>query len=258
MQRFAFGANWRTYSEKLQEQDYLGAKESLEKLIPHLKNKTFLDVGCGSGLFSIAASGLGAKKVMGFDVDPEAVATSTKLLEQILCWDPDVDKDTIEFKVESILNQSIDREQYDIVYSWGVLHHTGDMYAAFEAIKDLVAQKGTLVLAIYNKHFTSPIWKLIKYTYVKSPKFVKKIMVIMVLTIKFLAAFIISRQNPLKRRRGMHYYTDIVDWVGGYPYEYASPSEVTDFFESRGFKLTKLIRTKGFTGCNQFVFKKVD
>jgi len=257
MERFAFGKNWRSFSERLQPEDYLKAKESLEKLIPNLKGKTFLDVGSGSGMFSIAASALGAKKVLGFDVDPEAVSTSKTLIEKISQWDPAVKKGAIDFQVESIMNKSINIEPYDIVYSWGVLHHTGDMYTAFDAIKNLVTEKGTLVLAIYNKHFTSPVWKMIKYTYIKSPKFIKTIMVFIILVIKFFTALIILRQNPLQRRRGMRYYTDIVDWVGGYPYQYASVSEVTDFFEARGFKLTKLIKTKGFTGCNEFVFEKV-
>ena len=233
------------------------AKESLKKLIPNLKGKTFLDVGSGSGMFSIAASALGAKRVLGFDVDPEAVSTSKKLIEKISRWDPDVKKDAIDFKVGSILNNDLAWQQYDVVYSWGVLHHTGNMYKAFEAIKNLVAEKGTLIIAIYNKHFTSPVWRMIKYTYVKSPKFIKTIMVLAILIVKFFAALIILRQNPLKRRRGMRFYTDIVDWVGGYPYEYASADEVADFFQSRGFRLTKLIKTKGFTGCNEFIFEKV-
>ncbi|MHC4500331.1 MAG: class I SAM-dependent methyltransferase [Planctomycetota bacterium] len=145
-------------------------------------------------------------------------------------------------------------ERYDVVYSWGVLHHTGDRYRSFAAIINLVAEKGTLVIAIYNKHFTSPVWKGIKYTYVKSPSFVRKMLVWAVLVAKYVAAFVISRQNPLKRKRGMHYYTDVVDWVGGYPYEYASVDELVDFFQTHGFVLKKLIRTKGFTGCNEFVF----
>jgi 2-polyprenyl-6-hydroxyphenyl methylase/3-demethylubiquinone-9 3-methyltransferase len=103
MERFAFGENWRKFSEQLQAQDYFAAKKSLEELIPNLKNKTFLDVGCGSGLFSIAASALGASKVLGFDIDEESVSTSQKLLDKISQWDPDVKKDVVEFKVGSIL-----------------------------------------------------------------------------------------------------------------------------------------------------------
>jgi SAM-dependent methyltransferase len=257
MDRFAFGKNWDDFAGRLQYDDYLAAKESLKKLVPDLQGKTFLDVGCGSGLFSIAASALGAKKVLGFDFDRDSIAASQKLLEIISQWDGDIKKDSIEFKVGSILNENIGIERYDVVYSWGVLHHTGDMYAAFERIKNLVAENGALVLAIYNKHFTSPVWKLIKYTYVKSPSFIKKILIFLVVLIKFPVVLIVSKRNPFKKRRGMHFYTDIVDWVGGYPYEYASVDEVTGFFQTRGFKLIKLIRTKGFTGCNEFVFEKV-
>jgi SAM-dependent methyltransferase len=257
MDRFAFGKNWDDFSGRLQYEDYIAAKESLKRLVPDLHSKTFLDVGCGSGLFSIAASALGAKKVLGFDFDKDSIAASQKLIEIISQWDSDVKKDTINFEAGSILDDNISVERYDVVYSWGVLHHTGDMYAAFERIKNLVVENGALVLAIYNKHFTSPVWKLIKYTYVKSPSFIKKILIFLVMLIKFPIVLIVTRRNPFKKRRGMHFYTDIVDWVGGYPYEYASTGEVTDFFESRGFKLKKLNKTKGFTGCNEFVFEKV-
>lgn len=256
-ERFGFGKNWRSFSERLRPEDYFGAKESLEKLMPNLKGKTFLDVGCGSGLFSIAASALGAREVLGVDVDPECIAVSKKLVDEVYKWDPKVRKDAIEFRTESILNENTKSQRYDIVYSWGVLHHTGDMYKAFDAIKNLVADRGILAIAIYNRHFTSPLWKVVKYTYVKSPQFIRKILVFLFLIVKFFGVLITSRQNPLKRKRGMRYYTDVVDWVGGYPYEYASIDEVRDFFQARGFVLKNCVKTVGFTGCNEFVFQKV-
>jgi len=131
------------------------------------------------------------------------------------------------------------------------------MHKAFEATARLVAPKGTLAIAIYNKHFTSPVWKMIKYTYVKSPAVIKKLLIWLVLIIKVPAVMITTRRNPFSKERGMSYYYDIVDWVGGYPYEYASPAEVTQFFERRGFKLVKLVKTQGFTGCNEFVFERI-
>lgn len=80
MDRFSFGKNWNEFSERMQYEDYLAAKESLKNLLPDLQGKTFLDVGCGSGLFSIAAGALGAKKVLGFDYDPDSISVSKKLL----------------------------------------------------------------------------------------------------------------------------------------------------------------------------------
>jgi len=226
-------------------------------LVGDLTGKSFLDIGCGSGLFSVAASALGAKRVVAFDIDPECISTAKNLLKDIHQWDPQIREDVLEFSVDSILNENPALGVFDVVYSWGVLHHTGDMYRAFAAVARLVAKRGLLAIAIYNKHFTSPVWKLIKYTYVKSPAIVKKILVLLVLMVKMPAVLVISRRNPFRKNRGMNYYTDIVDWAGGYPYEYASPDEVTQFFEQRGFELKKLIKTEGFTGCNQFVFEKV-
>ena len=62
--------------------------------------------------------------------------------------------------------------------------------------------------------------------------------------------------NPFVRQRGMDIYYDAVDWVGGSPYEYASREEIVEFMEKKGLDLTKFIPTKGFTGCNEFVFHK--
>ena len=257
MERFAFGENWRNFSKQLTKEAYLDAKKSVRELVGSLAGKTVLDIGCGSGLFAIAASSLGAKKVFGFDYDPQCVATAKEVLERVRQWEPAIRADSIDFSVNSILNDNLNLEPADVVYSWGVLHHTGNMHKAFEAAARLVAQKGTLAIAIYNKHFTSPIWKMIKFTYVKSPVIIKKLLIWLVLIVKVPAVMLTTRRNPFSKERGMSYYYDIVDWVGGYPYEYASGDEVTAFFEQRGFKLKKFIKTQGFTGCNEFVFERV-
>jgi len=256
MDKFAFGENWDRFSRTVTYQNFLDARASVQDLIPDLNGKTFLDIGCGSGLFTIAAAVLGARKILALDVDPQCITTSQNLLEQVCQWDSSIKRDMIEFKTASILDEQSDLGRWDIVYSWGVLHHTGNMVKAFDIVSTLVADKGLLVIAIYNKHFTSPLWKIIKYTYVKSPTVIKKLLVWLTLLVKLPAVWILSGQNPFKKSRGMHYYADVVDWVGGYPYEYASPDEITGYFELRGFTLKKFIKTTGFTGCNQFVFEK--
>src|SRR5262249_34373036 len=57
-----------------------------------------------------------------------------------------------------------------------------------------------------------------------------------------------------RRLRGMSRWRDIIDWVGGYPYEYASADELFDFYRSRGFTLTKLKCRGVGLGCHEFVF----
>jgi 2-polyprenyl-3-methyl-5-hydroxy-6-metoxy-1,4-benzoquinol methylase len=257
MDRFAFGENWQDFSKKITGDRFNSARQSLQELVGDLAGKSFLDIGCGSGLFSIAASALGAKKVTAFDFDPQCVATAKNLHTAISQWEPQVKGKAIEFSVGSVLEEKSNIEQFDIVYSWGVLHHTGDMYKAFESAAKYVAKGGLLVIAIYNKHWTSPLWKMIKYSYIKSPAIIRKLLIWSVFIIKVPAVMITTGHNPLSKERGMNYYNDIVDWVGGYPYEYATTAEVAQFFEQRGFKLKKLVPTKGFTGCNEFVFERV-
>lgn len=78
--RFAFGENWRRFLETLSEERVREAGRSLREMLemPSLSGLSFLDVGCGSGLFSLAARRLGAR-VRSFDYDPASVACALEL-----------------------------------------------------------------------------------------------------------------------------------------------------------------------------------
>ena len=56
------------------------------------------------------------------------------------------------------------------------------------------------------------------------------------------------------KNRGMSRWRDIIDWVGGYPYEVAKPEEIHDFYRARGFTLMKMKCGGVGLGCNEFVF----
>lgn len=252
---FNFGINWKKFSEKsLDETKFIDASDSLGQLIGKniIKGKSFIDIGCGSGLFSISASKAGAKKVTGIDISKESLETSLNNKERFI---PGAE---ITFLHKSIFDKDVlELGKFDIVYSWGVLHHTGDMWRAIDLSSKLVNRNGLFVIAIYNKHRSSPLWKIIKWFYNISPKFIQWFMIQVFYWVIAIAKFVATGKNPFsQKRRGMNFYYDVIDWVGGYPYEYASKCEIEKFVEEKGFKLKKFVKSTVPTGCNEFVFIK--
>jgi hypothetical protein len=77
-----------------------------------------------------------------------------------------------------------------------------------------------------------------------------------------LAADLIQLRDPSRRyrnkrrSRGMSVVHDWYDWLGGYPFEVATPEQILDFFRARGFELHKLRTVAGSLGCNEFVFRR--
>ena len=252
---FSFGKNWEKFSREITPEQIEEARCSLGQVLgpSGLRGKTFLDIGCGSGLFSICAVQMGAKRVVGIDVDQECVEVSLRNAKRIIIKgvSPDyVCASILESKKVSQLGE------FDVVYAWGSLHHTGAMWKAIENTSGLVKNGGILWLAIYNRHFTSGIWKKVKKIYNRSPRILQSGMVHTfagIIVMRLILAF----QNPFRTGRGMNFFSDVRDWIGGYPYEYASRKEVSEFLAGLGFTLSRVIPTSGFTGCNQYVaFKK--
>jgi len=146
--------------------------------------------------------------------------------------------------------------KFDIVHSWGVQHHTGDMHLALRNATSLVAEKGYFDTAIYNKHWSSRTWRIIKKLYCVSPSIIKLFMICTMYPLIFLAKFIVTGKNPFKQERGMDFFYNVVDWIGGYPYEYASIDELISFLNTLGFDcIYKKLATVP-TGCNEFIFKR--
>ncbi len=255
--RFKFGENWASFSRHLDEDDVKEAERSLNSLFGEgaLNGKTFLDIGCGSGLFSIAAARLGARRVVGIDVDPISVETSQVNAAHWL-----ENKDGVSFLHGSALDaaQMDALGSFDIVYSWGVLHHTGNMERSIENTIHRVRPDGLLMIAIYNRHSSSIPWKVIKWLYNHSNIFGQKLLIWLFTPIIFIAKWVTTGENPLKMRRGMDFMYNVIDWVGGYPYEYASIAEMSAVLERLGFDVLKTNPATVPTGCNEFVCKHRD
>jgi 2-polyprenyl-6-hydroxyphenyl methylase/3-demethylubiquinone-9 3-methyltransferase len=266
-ERFEFGGNWASFLSVLDEDRIAAAVRGLQRMlqVERLDGLRFLDIGSGSGLSSLAARRLGAR-VHSFDYDPQSVACTNELRRRYF-------PDDAEWIVErgSALDASYMHsfDAFDVVYSWGVLHHTGQMWDGLENAVKPVGPGGKLFIAIYNDTGTqSRRWHAIKRMYNELPALARKPFAVAVTApaeLKALASAIMRRRpmeyvrswTDYRRRRGMNKWHDIVDWVGGYPYEFATPDQIFDFYQARGFALTKMKCGGVGLGCNEFVFKRV-
>lgn len=264
-ERFELGKNWSNFLQILDEDRIAIATESLKTMLEtkDLSGKTFLDIGSGSGLFSLAARRLGAQ-VHSFDFDSNSFACTKELKRRYFDNDENW---TVEQGSVLDKNYIASIGEFDIVYSWGVLHHTGDMWTALENASLPVSEKGKLYIAIYNDTGSQvKRWKWIKKTYCELPQILKSpfaLAMILPDEIKNFAFSLITfkpisyfQSWTTKNSRGMNHWYDIIDWVGGYPYEVASPDELFDLYKSKGFKLLKM-KCKGVgLGCHEMVFEK--
>jgi len=259
--RFAFGENWARFLASVDENRIATAEESLRSMlgVSSLAGKSFVDVGSGSGLFSLAARRLGAT-VTSFDYDPASVACTAELKRRY--FPGDVQWTVREGSVlDPVFLATIGR--FDIVYSWGVLHHTGRMWEALANVRSLVKPDGLLFIAIYNDQGrASRYWHAVKKLYNRTPPPLRFTVLAPAFVRLWGPTFArgLLRGRPFKvwqnyaSDRGMSPWRDVVDWVGGYPFEVAKPEEIFEFFRRAGFDLRRMKTCGGGLGCNEFVF----
>jgi len=260
---FSFGENWHDFVHShLNEERIREAVSSLSEFfgMQRLDGLSFIDIGCGSGLFSLAAYRLGASKIVSFDLDPFSVKCCEYLKEK------EGNPANWTVAAGSILDESFlkEIEKADIVYSWGVLHHTGNMWKTIRNAAGFVKPSGLFFIAIYNRvegPFGSKTWLRLKRIYNKSPKIIKGILEYSFISLIVLK-MLMTLKNPIseiknyKKKRGMSFWTDIKDSLGGYPYEFASPEEVFRFCRQElGFILENM-KTVNNLSLNEFLFRR--
>ena len=262
---FAFGDNWRDYARAVTQREVEEAWRGVNALLvdADLSGHRVLDLGCGSGVHSVAMAQHGAL-VTAVDLDPESVATTRDLALRFGV------SDRIETMTASVFALPPECGTFDIVYSWGVLHHTGEMWKAVdEAASHVGANPGSrLILALYRKTKLDAFWKSEKRIYKSSPSWLQWV-IRRLFALAHDFARILNGRNPRRedaeyfRQRGMSREHDYHDWLGGYPYESEMPADVRKFVETRGFQIAHemLVLPDDVTGhgifgsgCDQFVF----
>jgi SAM-dependent methyltransferase len=253
-ERFSFGANWSRYLENLDDKRIASAERSLCNLIGahDLGGKRVLDIGCGSGLFSLAARRLGAC-VHSFDYDPQSVACTQELKRRYFANDADWQIDEGSALDAHYLAKL---GQFEIVYSWGVLHHTGAMWRALDLAQDLVAPGGMLAIALYNDQgWISRYWTAVKRLYNRCPP-LQPVIVAWHWPYLFGLRWLVRRLKRRPLERGMSLWHDTIDWLGGYPFEVATVQAIEQFFGNYGLQAERVVPCGNRLGCNEFVFKR--
>lgn len=262
---FKFGENWSSYAELLNPERIEQAQADLQRILgrERLDGLTFLDIGSGSGLHSLAAIRMGAAEILAVDIDPDSVRTTQETLSRFA---PDAKFTCRQVSIFEATPEDLGR--FDIVYSWGVLHHTGDMYEAIRRASTLVKPDGLLALAIYRKTVLCGFWKVEKRIYRNLPSWGQSV-VQGLYTLKNRLRFLIKGESfsqylqDYHAQRGMDYQHDIHDWLGGYPYESMTPREFGDYVTSLGFEVVapaqldpKQLWTLSSGGCQEIRFRR--
>ena len=257
--RFGFGRNWLDYQTSVDAARLAAARADIEAWlgISSLVGKRVLDIGSGSGVHSLCLHAMGAAELVSFDFDADSVQATTLLHAEAgspASW---------TVLRGSVLDAAFltTLGTFDLVYSWGVLHHTGQMRQAIAHACGRVNAGGTLFISIYAKGQNFAADLALKQRYHVASRSGKRRMEFEWIADQYRhrSASGLAPEGwwAEGRERGMDPYWDLVDWLGGLPYEVATVDELTTQLRACGIATHRVRECPGDGGCHILVGERV-
>jgi SAM-dependent methyltransferase len=135
-----FGFEWQTYSELRQEYEEQFRRWTSPIDPSEWRDRTFIDVGCGMGRNSYWPMTYGARAGVAIDVNDASLASARRTLSSF----PTV-------SVRHLSAYDIDyRDEFDIAFSIGVIHHLENPQRALEAMVRAVKPGGRVLIWVYG------------------------------------------------------------------------------------------------------------
>jgi SAM-dependent methyltransferase len=146
-----FGFEWQTYPELRQEYEEQFRRWTSPIDTSEWRDRTFIDVGCGMGRNSYWPMTYGASAGVAIDVNEGSLASARRTLSSF----PTV-------SVRHLSAYDIDyRDEFDIAFSIGVIHHLENPQRALEAMVRAVKPGGRVLIWVYGLENNEWIVRLI-------------------------------------------------------------------------------------------------
>lgn len=226
--------------------DYEKTKEHVFSIVPQQRYKLALDGGCGTGVNALALAEL-ADKVFGLDISRGSLMTAQGLAKKL-------DKDNIDLGQASLLQIPFKDKSFDLVYSWGVIHHTVDPGGAFRELVRILKPDGCLVLAVYLKTNLTFIHEAIRKICLSLPGFLKNLFIKMVVGLvgiigKFKTLKVVRDDNPYLESK-------IEDWFFVPEKHFYTIAEMRCLYEENGLSFELLNpKTGRFKSTSNFIVR---
>ncbi|MFQ6107920.1 MAG: class I SAM-dependent methyltransferase [Candidatus Aminicenantales bacterium] len=210
-------------------------------------NKSVLDAGCGTGVFSIIFARMGALSVVGIDISKRSLERAQRQADQL-------GLQNATFQKVNMLRLPFTDACFDIVWSWGSVHHTADPFGCLAELIRVLKPGGSLLVAVYRRTGLTFLHETLRKGLIRLPS---KYWIPFSRFLSLVAAPGISLfKKRDKSRKGEKLEQLLFDWFFVPIRHSYLPEEIKSFLVKRGLVIKKYLPFSGrFNSTSNFIFK---